>query len=293
MGNPIPATSVVPAAVHALQQAPAWTNKEAQLIAATIAPGLNANELRLFAKVCERSGKDPFRKEIYAWKSSGKLCLHIGISGWRSDAVATGEYLGQAGPEWCGEDGIWKDIWLAKAPPVAARVGVRRLGFPEPLYATCMYKEFKRPGPNWEERPAHMLGIRAEYHALMRAFPDAYKGTLDAIEEAGAELSVGEDEPAPALLSVDTETGEITEPVSPAAPEPTQPPEPDWTRFKTLLDEAALTMRDLTPVLGIAPSKANWKAEITEWLADGGGRDFDDLIRLALDELAGPLESEL
>lgn len=195
----------VPAGTHVVSpDAIAWTNKETELIATVIAPGI-ANDpiaMRAFATICRHTGLDPFAKQIYAWKDKG-LVIHIAVGGWRAMASRSTEYRGQVGPEWCGPDGHWRDVWLEETPPAAARVGVLRAGFERPLWATVTWKEFQRTqarrgakGPTpWDEQPAHMLATRAEAHALQRAFSEMYERVASVAKDA--------------MASVDTETGEI------------------------------------------------------------------------------------
>lgn len=189
--------NIVPAGAHVMTAPGMWTGKQAHLIGTVVAPGLAADELRVFALICRQTGLDPFRKQIYAWKDKGKLTVHVSIQGMRAIATRSAEYLGQIGPHWCGADGVWQDVWLADEAPKACRVGVRRAGFPEPLYATVTFKEFSRLGINgkktpWDEKPAHMLAVRAEGHALQRAFPEAYERGFDveSVEGAGANVTV-------------------------------------------------------------------------------------------------------
>lgn len=66
------------------------------------------------------------------------------------------------------------------ARPVAARIGILRHGFDQPLWQVVTWREFgvepRFKGDNWGTRPAHMLGIRAETHGLRRTFPNDLSG---------------------------------------------------------------------------------------------------------------------
>ncbi len=177
--------AIVTPGQHLINRAGAMTRGEAELYASAMARGLDLEDMRVFVAICKHTQLDPFRREIYAWKQDGKLTIHLAINGWRAIAARSGEYVGQVGPYWCGEDGVWKDVWLAKEPPAAAKVGVRVRGSDEPTFATVTMKEFGRNTPVWKEKPAHMLAVRAEYHALQRACPAAYDTVMQEIKQAG------------------------------------------------------------------------------------------------------------
>jgi hypothetical protein len=83
-----------------------WTPEQTQLISTTIAPGCSNDELRLFAYACQRTGLDPFSKQIYAIKRGGKMTIQAGIDGLRSIAERTGQLDGSE-TYWCGPDGAW------------------------------------------------------------------------------------------------------------------------------------------------------------------------------------------
>lgn len=165
-----------------------------QVLKDIVAKGCSDAEIEAFALVCKRTHLDPFARppQIYAikrWDSNlGRKVLtpQASIDSFRLVAARTREYQGQVGPFWCGPDGAWKDIWLADEPPAAARVGVRRKGFPEPIWSVATWKEsaqsFKGDngklslGEFWQKMPAHMLAKVAETSALKRAFPNDTEG---------------------------------------------------------------------------------------------------------------------
>lgn len=166
------------------------------LIARTICAGASADELQLFEQVCERTGLDPFARQIYAvrrWdKAAGRevMSFQVSIDGMRLTAQRSGEYEGQTETRWCGADGVWTTLWLSEDPPVAASVGVWRRGFREALMATALWREYAQKSRDgkliglWPRMPALMIGKCAEALALRRAFPAELSGLYTA-EEMG------------------------------------------------------------------------------------------------------------
>lgn len=153
------------------------TEEDVVLLRDLIAKDTSPQEFSIFVKVCEATGLNPFAKQIYAIKRGGRMTIQTSIDGFRLIAQRSGEYAGQAGPMWCGPDGEWRDIWLEEdKPPFAAKVGVMRSGFPEPLWATVRWKSFAqyfngKLSDTWEKMPDLMLAKCAEAQALRRAFP--------------------------------------------------------------------------------------------------------------------------
>lgn len=159
-----------------------WSEEQVEILRDQMCAEASDAELGFFAQVASHQGLDPFAGEIIAQmrydKRAGKKVLVIQptVAGLRTIAERTGLYGGQSAPEWCGPDGVWKDVWLDTAPPAAARVQVYRKDWVEPQTGIATYASYVqlnndgRPQAQWASGADYMLWKCAEAAALKRAF---------------------------------------------------------------------------------------------------------------------------
>jgi phage recombination protein Bet len=186
-----------------------------------------------FLQHCRRTGLDPIARQIYAIYRGGKWGIQISIDGARLVAERTRQYEGQTPVEWTGDGVTWTQVWLSPEPPAAARVGVFRTGFREPLFAVAtwdsyvvMEDEWEGPSGNrhktgeqvvssmWRKFGPLMLGKCAEMLALRKAFPQDLSGLYSTEEMQQADKAA----PEPSAPQI------AAEPAPEHAPEPSR----DW-----------------------------------------------------------------
>lgn len=169
-------------------------------------------DLAVFLHFCQRTGLDPFAKQVYmigrydTRAGATKWTIQTSIDGFRLIARRAvdhaGERLGYEDTMWCGKDGQWVDVWLEPGAPAAARVVVLRNGMRFP--AVALYTEYADTrSPMWRDKGTLMLAKVAEALALRKACPADLSGVYtddEMASQGGAPQEPIADEETVAIL---------------------------------------------------------------------------------------------
>lgn len=198
-------------AVHSGSALAAVDNRmDMDLIKKTYAKDLDDNELNLLVAHGNQMGLSVIKRQIYGIKRGGTMAIQIGIDGYRAITESHPDFAGYTESQWCGPDGQWVDVWLNPGPPAAARIGIYRKGFPQPIWGIATYAEFvqtyydkytkkQKPNSMWEKMPANQLLKCAESQAHRRFNPGVLGGTemydegspeVEQVEAMGIETTV-------------------------------------------------------------------------------------------------------
>lgn len=234
--------------VH-IAHATGYEASKVQLVKDTIARGASDDELMLFLSLAQRSGLDPFSRQIYLierrqnidgqWKTTRQP--QTGIDGLRLIADRTGNYAPGRAPSYEYD----ADGQLHSATAYVQKFVRDRW---HEIAATAHYAEYvqmagkgneRRPTQMWADKPHIMLAKCAEALALRRAFPADMSG-----------LYTSDEIPAPEPPTL------VAEPVRQIT---TKPPEalPDVER----LQRDCKALRECERAIGLPLPNFGWNAK--------------------------------
>lgn len=189
-----------------------WSPEQISIIKQQIAPKCSDGELALFGQVCQRTGLDPFAKQIYAISRKQKLdgqwvekmSIQTSIDGYRLIADRTNKYAGSE-TLWCGPDGNWMDVWLESSSPAAAKTLVWKTGCDHPFVGVARFSSYCQttrdgsPTSMWARMGDVMIGKCSESLALRKAFPAELSGlyTREEMMQADNDQIPAQPEPSP------------------------------------------------------------------------------------------------
>lgn len=154
-----------------------FDDRQIEIMRQTLAKDVPPAEFAVFLEVAKYRGLNPFNKEIHPVMRKGRLTIQVGIDGFRLLAERSGKYRGQKGPYFCGKDGVWREEWIEDGPPMAAKVGVIRSDFGDPIWAIARYKSYVQTASDgrivetWQKFPDVLLAKCAEALAIRKTFP--------------------------------------------------------------------------------------------------------------------------
>ena len=176
----------------------ALDKNKVELLKNTICKGSSDEEFKLFLHACQRTGLDPFMKQVYAvkrWDSRQKkevMSIQTGIDGYRLIAERTGKYAPGKEPTY---------TYDAEKRLLSSTAYVKKQtadGSWHEVAATAFYNEYcqrdKEGNPTrfWHTMAHNQLSKCAEALALRKAFPGDLSGiyTQEEMSQADNDSSV-------------------------------------------------------------------------------------------------------
>lgn len=163
-----------------------FNQEQINLIKNYLCKGITDDELRLFTAVCNKTGLDPFMKQIYAVKRKDQMTIQTSIDGYRLIAERTGRYAP-------GKESSFqynKDGKLISATSYVKKQTAD--GTWHEIGATAFFDEYKPTYSNqfWDSKQHIMLAKCAEALALRKAFPNELSGLYSDEEMAQADVPI-------------------------------------------------------------------------------------------------------
>jgi phage recombination protein Bet len=182
----------------------AWDEFQLAALAQIGLENASDGDRAVFLHQCQRTGLDPFARQIYcigrnekknerrgnAWVEtwSVKWTIQTGIDGWRvirgraEKREGVRAALGRA--VWYDHDGAEHKVWVSQDPPAACEITLTvrdAAGAETPYTSVLQFREYvqlknDKPVAQWASKPAHMLEKCTEADVYRKAFPQDFSG---------------------------------------------------------------------------------------------------------------------
>ena len=185
----------IPAQTLGIQSKRDEWEKKKDLLKRTVCKGSTDEQFQLFLHACERTGLDPFMRQIYAVmrydSKEGKKAMTIqtGIDGYRLIAERTGKYSP-------GRDATY--VYDDQGRPFCATAYIKKQtcdGTWHEVSSSAYLSEYMqtdkygKPSSFWSKMPHTMLAKCAEALSLRKAFPAELSGIYTSEEMAQADVA--------------------------------------------------------------------------------------------------------
>lgn len=141
-----------------------------ELLKTTICKGASDDELRFFISVCQKTGLDPFSRQIYSIPRGNQRTIQVSVDGLRAIADRTGKYAPGKPTEYAfdKEGGLFSATAYIKKQTSD--------GSWHEIGVTAFWSEYNGKNNIWRQYSYQMLSKCAECLALRKAFPAQLSG---------------------------------------------------------------------------------------------------------------------
>lgn len=166
-----------------------FTPEQIELIKTGLCKGLSDDEFKVFLYTCQRTGLDPFAKQVYAIKRGQQMTIQTGIDGYRLVAERTGRYCPGQKPTY-EYDKSGKLLSATAYVKKLTKDGTWHIVEAEASFEEYVQAFNGKPAGLWVKMPRTMLAKCAEAIAIRKCFPAELSGvyTKEEMEQADVEV---------------------------------------------------------------------------------------------------------
>jgi hypothetical protein len=159
-----------------------FSDEQRKVLMDSVFAGLSEPQAAYAFNVCKQRNLNPFAGQVAMWQQGGKVQVCVTIAGMLALAEATGEYEGMDAIEFCGQDGVWSDVWLHDGVPTAAKCTMYRKGRKPMVCVARFVERCDSSKLTHRNAPCHTLGNAVIRDCLRRLFPSEIGGLYDRSE---------------------------------------------------------------------------------------------------------------